>query len=185
MSYRQKVVLDACVLYPAPVRDILLNLADQDLYDPKWSQEIEEEWLRNLLNNRPDLDKSRLERTIKAMNRAFPEAMIENYEKLIEGLELPDKDDRHVLAMGIKCKADLIVTFNLRDFPKDYVSRFDIEVNDPDSFICRLIASEKELAFKGFENQLKSLKNPPKTREELLTTLQKCGLNKTSELFRG
>ncbi|MGB0930642.1 MAG: hypothetical protein ACPGVB_07695 [Chitinophagales bacterium] len=73
-STRFNVVLDACVLYPAPIRDLLLNLAEQGLYSPKWSEIIQEEWLRNLLLNRPDLKRRKLSRTVRAMNNAFPDA---------------------------------------------------------------------------------------------------------------
>ncbi|WP_373515171.1 hypothetical protein [Persicitalea sp.] len=72
-------VLDACVLYPAPIRDLLLNLADFDLFAPKWTDEIQKEWTRNLLANRPDLLSSQLNRTIEAMNKAFPESNVKNY----------------------------------------------------------------------------------------------------------
>ncbi len=115
---RFNAVLDACVLYPAPIRDILLNLAEQDLFSPKWSETIQEEWLRNLILNRPDLTRKKLERTVKAMNGAFPKAMVKSFNSLISSLELPDPDDRHVLAAAIKSEANLIITFNLKDFPQ-------------------------------------------------------------------
>ena len=177
------VVLDACVLYPAPLRDLLLNLADQELYSPKWSEEIEKEWLRNLLSNRPDLKIERLSRTIELMNKAFPEAKVKGYEELIEVLNLPDENDRHVLASGIKSKSSRIVTFNLRDFPISNLKNYKIKAIHPDDFILELIEINAELVRKGLENQLKSLKNPPKTREELLETLSNCGLKRCIKMF--
>lgn len=69
-SPRFTVILDACFLYPAPIRDILLNLADLEIYSPKWSEIIQEEWIRNLLENRPDLSMLKLRRTVQAMNTA-------------------------------------------------------------------------------------------------------------------
>jgi len=107
------VVIDACVLYPAPIRDILLSMASEGLLKPKWSDTIQDEWTRNLLINRKDLNKKQLDGTIQAMNNAFPDSTVENFEELIPSLSLPDEDDRHVLACAIKCKADLITTFNL------------------------------------------------------------------------
>ncbi len=74
------VVLDACVLYPAPVRDILLSLAAEGLYKPKWSATIQNEWMENLLINRKDLKEESLLQTIEAMNRAFPDANVEGFE---------------------------------------------------------------------------------------------------------
>ncbi|WP_204336827.1 PIN domain-containing protein [Cryomorpha ignava] len=105
------VVIDACVLYPAPIRDVLLSMAFEGLFEPKWSRAIQDEWTGNLLINREDLNKKQLDGTIQAMNRAFPDSNVLNFEELIPSLSLPDKDDRHVLACAIKCKADLITTF--------------------------------------------------------------------------
>jgi predicted nucleic acid-binding protein len=101
-------VLDANVLYPAPVRDILLNVAAKGLYQPKWSSEIQDEWLRHLVVNRPDLKKENLNKTVAAMNAAFPDADVTNYEDLIPALNLPDEDDRHVMAAAIRSKANVI-----------------------------------------------------------------------------
>ena len=85
-SARFNVILDANVLYPAPLRDFLLRLAEQELYKPKWSARIQNEWIRNLLKNRPDLQRESLIRTQKAMNLAFPDANVSGYEDLIRTL---------------------------------------------------------------------------------------------------
>jgi hypothetical protein len=94
-------VLDANVLYPAPLRDLLLNLADLELYKPRWTAQIQKEWIVNLLEHRADLKKDSLEKTQRAMDSAFPNADIRGYKQLIEGLRLPDPKDRHVLAAAI------------------------------------------------------------------------------------
>ena len=113
------VVLDANVIYPAPIRDLLLNLAALEIFSPKWSEIIQEEWIRNLLENRPDLSKKKLSRTVHLMNEAFPDAEVHDFEELIDQLELPDLNDRHLLAAAIHCKADAIITFNGKDFPEE------------------------------------------------------------------
>lgn len=174
----EKAILDACVLYPAPIRDILLNLAEQELFIPKWSKIIEEEWIRNLLLNRPDLQRSKLERTVNAMSNAFPDAEVQGFEEIIDSLNLPDTNDNHVLAAGIKSESSLIITFNLKDFPLSDLSVYGIEAKNPDDFIVELLEKDEAKVNQGFLNQLNSLKNPPKTREELLETLRKCGLKK-------
>lgn len=92
-SSRFIAVLDANVLYPAPIWDYLLRLASLELYKPKWTDEIQGEWLKNLLINRPDLRRENLVITQDAMNSAFPDANITNYEELINGLSLPDSED--------------------------------------------------------------------------------------------
>ena len=110
-------VYDACVLYPAPLRDFLMWLALSGRFRAKWSLEIHNEWKRNLLKNRPDLTAEQLNRTSELMDLALPDACVTGYEDLIEGLTLPDIDDRHVLAVAIRCNASVIVTFNQKDFP--------------------------------------------------------------------
>ena len=136
-----QVVLDACVLYPAPIRDLLLHMANEELYRPKWSDQIQEEWVRNLLINRPDLSFRQLQQTTQAMNRAFPDATVREYEVLISTLELPDADDRHVLAAAIHGQASLIVTANLKDFPPLYLRSLGIAAQHPDAFIAQFFES--------------------------------------------
>lgn len=92
-------------------------LALSGLYQARWTQEIHHEWKRNLLKNRSDLTLEQLDRTSHLMDLAIPDACIDGYEDLVSGLTLPDENDRHVLAAAIRCGADVIVTFNLKDFP--------------------------------------------------------------------
>ncbi len=90
------VVLDACVLYPAPLRDLLLRLATTGLFSAKWSEQIHDEWTRNLIANRPKIEKQVLKTRIM-MDDAVPDALVTGYENLIDGLSLPDADDRMCL----------------------------------------------------------------------------------------
>jgi predicted nucleic acid-binding protein len=173
-------ILDACVLYPAPIRDLLLHLASAELYTPKWTDRIHDEWIRNLIANRLDLDATKLQRTIQEMKKAFPDACVEKYELLISSLQLPDEDDRHVLAAAIRCKADVIVTFNLKDFPSKDLGTFDIKAQHPDVFISNLIDLNPEKSVAAFKKQVSFLKNPPKSNEEVLGSLKKCGLEMAS-----
>jgi predicted nucleic acid-binding protein len=170
-------VLDANVLYPAPLRDFLLHLASVGLFEPKWTLSIHSEWIENLLQKRPDLKRKNLEKTRLAMERAFPEASISDYENLIQELSLPDPNDRHVLAAAIAGNATIIVTFNTKDFPISYLKKFGKSAIHPDILISLLLELDKELCFQALENQVASLKNPPKTRMEVLYYLQKCGLS--------
>jgi len=178
-SPRFTVVLDACVLYPAPIRDILLSLAAEGLFKAKWSEIIQNEWLRNLLKNRTDLKKEQLNKTVEAMNLAFPDANVENFDDLIQSIKLPDLDDRHVVACAIRCNADLIVTFNTKDFTTNELSKYDIEVKKPDELISNLIDINPKLACKALNKMVKRLKSPKKTKSEVLTTLENCGLKKS------
>ncbi len=178
------VVLDANVIYPAPIRDLLLNLADLEIFSPKWSEIIQEEWMRNLLKNRPDLSKSKLMRTVQLMNKAFPDAEVHGFEELIDQLNLPDSDDRHVLAAAIHCEADAIITFNQKDFPEDKIQTFDIDIYTPDQFLQLLYQLNPETVLQAFQNQLASLKNPPKTQMELIETLVNCGVESAKVFFK-
>jgi predicted nucleic acid-binding protein len=177
------VILDACVLYPAPLRDLLLRLATEGLYRPKWTDKINDEWKRNLLKNRSDLEEESLNHTIDLMNRTFKDAKVTNYNKLIGVLELPDPDDRHVFAAAIRCGADLIVTENLKDFPKEQLSEYDIDVQSPDIFIQHLIDLDWEACCRALVKQKRSLNNPPKTREEMRDTFKQIGIPNSADLL--
>ncbi len=176
-------LLDACVLYPAPLRDLLLNIAQQKLFSPRWSAIIQEEWTRNLLVNRPDLSKERLNRTVNLMNTAFPEADVANFEHLINKVHLPDTNDRHVVAAALHTEAQLIITFNTKDFPENSLHDFPIKIQQPDEFVSDLFVINKEAIQQAFDKQLNRLKNPPLTKDELKQMLEKCGLKKSAQLF--
>jgi predicted nucleic acid-binding protein len=177
-------ILDANALYPAPVRDLLLHLASTGLYKPKWTDKIHEEWIRSLLENRTDLKEKSLRSAQTAMNNAFPDANITHYESLINCLILPDEDDRHVLAAAIKDKVDVIVTSNVKDFPTAVIKEFGIEIQHPDKFIVNLIQSDQSKAIAAFTNQVNNLKNPPKTKQQVLETLTNAGLGKSTALLK-
>lgn len=177
-------ILDACVLYPAPLRDFLMHLAVLDTFQARWTEEIHDEWIRNVLANRPDLKPEQLERTRNLMNAHTLDAVVENYEHLIDSLELPDKNDRHVLAAAINSKSDLIVTFNLRDFPESRVSDYGIKAVHPDDFILKLIADDANPVYLAARSQWQSLKNPPKPLAGFLNILESNGLKHTTEQLR-
>jgi hypothetical protein len=157
------VFYDANVLYPAELRNFLMHLVLTGVFRAKWSSDVHEEWIRNLLKNRPDLTREKLERTPQLMDKAAPDALVTGYQHLIPGLLLPDKDDRHVLAAAIRCGASLIVTSNLADFPPEALGPFDIEAQHPDEFILHLLDLTPGLVIEAAHNHRTSLKNPPKT----------------------
>src|SRR3712207_6351193 len=109
-----------------------MELAAARLFRAKWTLRIHDEWMRNVLRQRPDLTRLQLERTRDLMNQAVLDCLVEDYEDLIEGLQLPDPDDRHVLAAAIASASDAIVTFNLKDFPAATLHKYNIELQHPD-----------------------------------------------------
>lgn len=172
-------LLDANVLYPAPLRDTLMHLAIARAYRPKWSAIIHEEWIRNLLLNRPDLSRATLEGTRDAMQSAIPDALVEGFEPLIPTLSLPDEGDRHVLAAAIEGGADVIVTWNLKDFPKETLNTHGLVAQTPDEFIHELMDFDEDRVVLAIRRQRVLLKNPPKTVDEHLQTLEEQGLKRT------
>ncbi len=96
------VILDACVMYPAPLRSYLLYLAQTGLFRAHWTAQIHDEWIKNLIKNNPSLDRNKLYRTRQLMYAHMPDCLVEGYEFLVESIELPDLDDRHVVAAAIK-----------------------------------------------------------------------------------
>ena len=117
-------VLDASVLYPALLRNMLMRLALHGLFRARWSAQIHEEWIAALLRNRPDLTRARVEHTRNLTDLHIQDALVTGYRSRIEASALPDADDRHVLAAAIHCGANVIVTTNLRDFPNSVLAGF-------------------------------------------------------------
>ncbi|OGT41784.1 MAG: PIN domain-containing protein [Gammaproteobacteria bacterium RIFCSPHIGHO2_12_FULL_37_34] len=171
------VLYDACVLYPAPLRDLLMNLAITDMYRAKWTNEIHEEWIASLLSNRNDLNREFLERTRDKMNMSVRDCLVENYQYLIPTLTLPDSNDQHILAAAIHSSSSVIVTYNLKDFPKKNISRYGIEAQHPDEFLMNLIGLSSETVCLAVNRHRASLKSPPKTLEEYFSTLEKQSLS--------
>jgi predicted nucleic acid-binding protein len=168
--------LDACVLYSGPLRDLLLELAVADLYRAKWSDAVLDEWINALLEDRPDLTRTRLERTRTLMNLYVRDALVKDYQNLIDVVDLPDKNDRHVLAAAIKGRADLIVTFNLKDFPTDKLTRWGIEAQHPDEFLVHQFHLCRPVFLQAVRTVRLRLKKPQKTVGEYLDILRAQGL---------
>jgi predicted nucleic acid-binding protein len=173
------VIYDACVLYPAPLRDFLMWLAVTDLFKARWTNEIHDEWIRNVLKNRPDLSLKQLTKTKDLMNANVRDCLVTGYQELISGLSLRDRGDIHVLAAAIRCNADVILTFNLKDFPDNYLASYGIEAQHQDEFIRHLIDLNLEIVCQAAAQHRKSLINPVKTPNEYLATLLNQGLSQT------
>jgi predicted nucleic acid-binding protein len=170
---------DACVLYPAPLRDLLMELAGTGLFRARWTNEIHSEWIENLLENEPHRQRTKLERTRDLMNAAVLDCLVIGYEPLIPALTLPDPDDRHVLAAAVQGRANVIVTYNLKDFPEAVLSGYGIEAQHPDEFVSDLIDLNAEAVYTAVKEQRGRLKNPPKSAEDFLVTLEKQSLAQT------
>lgn len=138
---RPVAALDANVLFSANLRDTLLWAAFARIYQARFTNQIHEEWIRAVLKQRPHLTRAPLEATRDLMNAKIPGALVEDYQPLIDELELPDPDDRHVLAAAIHSSCDRIVTWNLADFPDSALEVHGLKTQTPDDFLLELLRS--------------------------------------------
>lgn len=178
------VVYDACVLYPAPLRDLLMQIALSSLVRARWSAMIHDEWMRSVLRDRPDLTAQRLDRTRMLMDQHVLDAVVTGFESIIENLELPDVDDRHVLAAAIHCGADKIVTYNLKDFPAEILSQHGIVTAHPDDFLVGLLEADSKTLLAAVKQHRGRLRNPPKSADDYLLCLGQQRLTQTVAKLR-
>ncbi len=175
-------VLDANVLYPFSLRDTLLRLAELELFTPLWSTRILEEMTRNLVEHQ--LTGEQAARIEQAMRAAFEEAEVDAGE--IERLEpamTNDEKDRHVLAAAVAADSELIVTFDLDDFPPDSCEPFGVEAIHPDDFLLDLNDLNPEAVPAALEQQAADL-TPPWPLDELLRAVTKAGVPRFVDAIR-
>jgi len=179
---RYTAILDANVMYPVNVFDILAQFCIEGLFTAKWSEDIDDEWTRNLLVSRTDLTKEQVFKRRDRQRIALPDWEVEKekYRSLIAAIKLPDINDRHVLAATIAGHADSIVTFNIKDFPSDVLDQYDIEAIHPDDFICHQLDLIPYQALTAIKHIRLRLKNPPYTAQELLDNYERSGLTSTA-----
>ena len=177
-------VFDACVLYPAPLRDLLMRLAVTGLFRARWSERIHDEWIDAVLRNRSDLQPAQLQRTRGLMNDAVPDCLVAGYEGIESTLELPDPDDRHVLAAAIKCGAGTIVTYNLKDFPEAILAPLGLCAQHPDEFLEHAYDLDPVAICTAVRDARAALKNPPVGVNQLLDIYQGQGLASTVAALR-
>lgn len=174
------VIYDANVLYPAPLRSVLMFLAQTDLFRMRWTLAIHEEWIRNLLLNRPDLNREKLEGLRDLMIEAIPDSLVTGYEPAIENLVLPDPNDRHVLAAALRANAEVIVTNNLKDFPPMRLRPFNVIAQHPDDFVLDLIDLNAPVVLACFKEDRHHYRSPPYGVGEYIENLLRQGLSKTA-----
>lgn len=162
-------VLDACVLYPLPLRDTLLRAAEAGLYRPHWSDRILEEVMRNLIEC-GKLNLAQASKLQEVLQKAFPQAATDVPQALIDVMTNHPKD-RHVLAAAVSIRAELIITFNLKDFQDEDLRPWAVQAQHPDDFLAHLYDLDLEAMVQVVRQQAQALKRPPMYLEELLTLL--------------
>jgi hypothetical protein len=177
-------LLDACVLVPSALCDTLLRLAEYGFYRPLWSKRILQEVREAVLRVHPDMDPARVDRRIQSMNLAFRDATVNGWEPLAAGLDLPDADDRHVLAAGIAGGAQTLVTFNLKDFPESSLAEISIEPRHPDEFLLDQLDLAPAAAVQVLLDQAADMNNPPSDLAGLLNRLERAGVPDFADAVR-
>ncbi|WP_036601609.1 PIN domain-containing protein [Olivibacter sitiensis] len=165
-------------MYPVIIRDLLFWFAHYELYTPKWSENIFDEWKDVMV--RKGVTEPEAEKRVQKANLAFPDALVKNYSGLIKNLTLPDAKDRHVLAAAIKTNANVIVTNNLKDFPQEYLDSFGLTAKSADDFLTDIIDLNSDKAITAFTEMVLSKKNPAMDEFEVLENLRRNGLNDTA-----
>lgn len=179
------VIYDACVLYPAAIRDLVIEIARTGLLRAKWTTRIHEEWINAVTRERPELSRARLERVAELMNAAVLDCLVTGFEPLEAGLtSLPDPDDRHVLAAAIHCGAQEIVTFNLRDFPDVVLQPYGVRAIHPDGFLEHLLDLNEEAVCDAIRRIRRRLSNPPISVAKLLENYEQHGLAVSASILR-
>jgi predicted nucleic acid-binding protein len=177
-------LFDANVLYPNTLRDLLIRLSQSGLVQGKWTDTILDEVFRNLAKNRPDIEEAKHSLLRTLMNDAVRDVLVTGFETLIPALSLPDPDDRHVLAAAIKCNAQVIVTSNLKDFPRSELDRWGIEARRPDDFVLEQIDLDVKVVYACIQQIVDSRKRSPETIDDVLRQLERGGLAESAAALR-
>ena len=182
------VVLDACILYPAAQRDLFMWLAAGGAIHAHWTNEIHDEWMRNVEHDY-GVDRGVLDRVRKLMDRAAGDALIGRYRQHERLFPKTDAKDRHVAAAAVAARkrsgADIvtIITWNLKDFDRKELAKAGVVAENPDAFLCRLLADSPEKAVAVFIQMRDNLRTPPKTTRECADTIAAQGLKRFAGLL--
>jgi predicted nucleic acid-binding protein len=163
------VVLDACVLIPLHLSNLLLRLAEAELYEPLWTEEILDEVRRNLVA-KIGVTQQQAAKRVNQMRAAFPAATVDGYRDLIEAMT-NDPKDRHVLAAAVRGRAALIVTNNLRDFPATALDRYDVHAVHPDDFLLDQLDFDATRVLRCLVEQRADYQRPTYSRNDFYRSL--------------
>lgn len=177
------VVFDANVLFSIRLTSLLMWLAMSGLFRARWSIDIHREWMAAVGKER-GVSIERLEARRQAMDASVLDCCVTGYENLIPGLELPDANDRHVLAVAIRCGADAIVTFNENDFPPNAIERYGIHTRHPDDFILDVHGLHPGVLVKAARDDLAHYVEPPLDVDAYIEGLRVCGVPRTADYLQ-
>lgn len=187
---RYTAFIDACTLASALRRNLLLTLAEAEFFRVRWSAQVLDETERAIgailagKGYSTDDARDRAARARFAMEKAFEEAPVDDYQHLISACGMPDDNDKHVLAAALKAQAATIVTENLKDFPEAIIAPLNIEARSADAFIADTIALDTGRAVAAIRTMRIRLKRPEKNAEQLLLDMEAAGLTETVDILR-
>lgn len=182
---RYSAFLDANVLHPSFLRAALLWFADERLLRPVWSADVLAEWRRSLKRRFPDVDEAKLDLLQSKFTDHFPDAEVTGYQPFIDVLQLPDPDDRHVLAAAIVGRCNGIITANLKHFPPETVEAYGIEIVHPDDFIVNVIDLDEGRAIAACKRHRAAMGASAPTPDEYLASFERCGLIQAHQRLSG
>jgi hypothetical protein len=170
------VIYDACVLHPSTLRDLLIRIAQSGLVRARWTEAILDETFASVAERCPDISPANLQRTRELMCRAVRDCLVTGYEPIVEVLDLPDPDDRHVLAAAIRSGAQVIVTDNLKDFPATVLDQWGIEAKSADDFVLDQLHLDTPSIYVAVQQIADAWRMPPGTFADVLDRLERNGL---------
>lgn len=176
--------LDTCALVPIALSDTLLRVAEKGGFRPAWSERILRSVRQVVLDVHGDLEATRIDKRLDAMRAFFPDAMTTGWETLVDGIHLPDDNDRHVVAGAIVARADMIVTANIRDFPTAELDRFDLHAKTPDEFLLDLMDLAPQRMVETIVEQAEAALHPPLDAEDVLIALGRAGAPEFARIVR-
>ena len=179
-SARFTAVLDANVLYRVVIRDYLMWLSVKELYSPKWTNQLLEEFTEIFKKKGINISTEHIQKQVKLMNLTCPDALVTKYEDLLASIKLKDEKDKHVVAAALKCNANVIVTHNLKDFPNEYLCRIGLSALSPDTFIADMIDLSPERCCDAFREMLLTKNKPPYEESDYLEIFKNNGLIQTT-----
>lgn len=172
---------DTCTLYGSTLNDLILWLAEGGAFRPLWSDGVMRELRKNLVEAGHDEDL--IDKRLTQMQVAFPDAMVDGYERLVSGMTCDEKD-RHVLAAAVRANADVLVTFNLKDFPNACVADYEIQIVHPDEFLLDQFDLYPKLVLETLQRLVDIYANPSITMDDLFERLIRSGVPKFVEEVR-
>jgi predicted nucleic acid-binding protein len=164
----ERAFLDANVIYGQQTTDILLSLANRDVFEPRWTQRVIEEMRRNIS---PDLAPTGIDRRIRTMNQAFPAAMTSAPPQELQDQMHADPKDKHVLAAAVQSDSDVLVTDNLGDFDPPSSGLHSMRVEGLNQFLIRKLEQDQDRVMAGLQDMLRRYKRDPRTMSALINTM--------------